>query len=222
MLPNQIMDGISKKAQEVWFMSRKLSTVGIVTLGLLLIGGSLVCMAQDRQRRAGGDPGQMRQMVMQQMKERLGATDDEWTVMEPLIIKVWDLQRESRAGGMGPGFFRPSGGPGGEGREGRPGGEGRQGRSGENRPAVQGADREGDPGRDRPVGFRAEESAESKALQEVLDSSTATPEEIQAKLTAFREARKKKEAELQAAREELRKVLTVRQEAILVLLGTLD
>jgi len=170
-------------------------------------------MAQDRGRRGGGDPEQMRQMVMQQMKERLSATDDEWTVMEPLIVKVWDLQRESRSGGMGPGFFRPSGGP---------GGEGRQGRTGENRSTAQSADREGGPGGERPVGFRAEQSAESQALQEVLDSSTSSAEEIQGKLTAFRDARKKKEAELQTAREELRKVLTVRQEAILVLLGTLD
>ena len=57
----------------------------------------------------------------------------------------------------------------------------------------------------------------NKAIQ-----SKAAPAEIKAKLTQFREARRKKEAALAKAREDLRQILSVRQEAVAVTLGLLD
>jgi hypothetical protein len=45
---------------------------------------------------------------------------------------------------------------------------------------------------------------------------------LKAKLTAVREARKKSAADLEAARADLAKVLSVRQEAVLVSMGVLD
>src|SRR5436853_6696738 len=40
------------------------------------------------------DPAEMKQ----RMKERMGATDDEWKTLEPKIDKVMKLQREVRPG----------------------------------------------------------------------------------------------------------------------------
>ena len=57
----------------------------------------------------------------------------------------------------------------------------------------------------------------SKAIEE-----KASADEIKAKLTAYRDQQKKNEEELKTAREALRKVLSVSQEAQLVLMGLLD
>ncbi len=59
-------------------------------------------------------------------------------------------------------------------------------------------------------------------LQATLDKADATPEEIKAKLTALREAREKAKQELETAKTALRELLNVKQEAQLVLMGTLD
>ena len=53
------------------------------------------------------------------------------------------------------------------------------------------------------------------------DRRALKPEEIKEKLTALRKAREKAEQELTKAQEELRKVLTLHQEARLVLIGFL-
>src|SRR3954452_24081804 len=61
--------------------------------------------------RGGGkfDPAQMRQRMMDRLKEQLGATDEELQVLQPRIEKVWQLQRDM--GGGGRGFFRGNRGP---------------------------------------------------------------------------------------------------------------
>ncbi len=59
-------------------------------------------------------------------------------------------------------------------------------------------------------------------LQTLLDNKDATPEQIKAKLTALRDARAKAKEELTKAQTELREVLSVRQEAVLVERGMLD
>ena len=71
---------------------------------------------------------------------------------------------------------------------------------------------------------REEQNAdgETEALRNALDSKETAPADIKTKLKDFRKSRKAKEQELQKAREKLRKVLTVRQEAQLVLIGILD
>jgi hypothetical protein len=56
---------------------------------------------------------------------------------------------------------------------------------------------------------------EAEALRQALDAK-APAAEISTKLAAFRAAQKAKEAKLDAARENLRKVLSVRQEALAV------
>jgi hypothetical protein len=57
-------------------------------------------------------------------------------------------------------------------------------------------------------------------LQKAIESK-APADELKAKLAKLREARKEKEAALEKAQEDLRKVLSVRQEAAAVLAGLL-
>jgi peptidoglycan hydrolase CwlO-like protein len=150
-----------------------------------------------RDQRDQRDPAQMQQRMEQfradRMKQALGASDDEWKVLQPRIEKVQTLSRQTRGGGMG--FMM--GGRGGP-QRGGPG------------------DR---PQSDRP---QSEVEKKSEALQKVLDNKEAKVEEIKTALTALREARAKARAELETAQKELREVITVRQEAQLVTLALLD
>jgi hypothetical protein len=59
-------------------------------------------------------------------------------------------------------------------------------------------------------------------LQQLLNSGAATPEQIKAKLTALRQSRNALKQELAQARAHLQQVLTVKQEATLVLMGILE
>ncbi len=143
--------------------------------------------------RQRGGPGGSMQDFMQRMNERLKtslkATDDEWTVLQPLIEKVQSAQREAYAG------------------------RGYSGRSG--------SSKDGNSGGNPPTDTRPG-SAESAALRAAIESESTTPEDIKAKLTALREIRKKGVADLAVARENLKNVVTVRQEAVLVSTGLLE
>ena len=66
-----------------------------------------------------------------------------------------------------------------------------------------------------------EPSPEAEELQKAIESN-ASKDELKAKLTKFREARKDKEAKLAKAQEDLKKVLSVKQEAAAVLNGLLQ
>ena len=162
-----------------------------------LTASAFLATAQDTppppgDRPARGDrPGfnmeDFRKRMDAMLKESLKASDDEWTVLQPLIEKVQTKQRDamaSRFAGMIGNLFggRGPGGPGG--------------------------DRAGSP--------------ESQALRTTLENTSATPEDLKAKLTALRDSRKKVEAEMEASRAELRKVVSVRQEAVLVSMGILE
>lgn len=144
------------------------------------------------------------------LKTALNATDDEWAVIQPLLEKVQLATRATQTGrgGFGGGGRRgggfggpggPGGGPTTTGTNGGPGGPG------------------GPGGR-----FGRVSSPESDALAAALADQSTAPAEIQARLQALRDARKKAEADLESARDDLKKVLTLRQEAILVQMGLLD
>jgi hypothetical protein len=164
--------------------------------------------AQERPGRGGGDfdPEQFRQRIMERYREQLEVkSDDEWKIIEGRIQKVMDARREVGMGLGGRGGF------GGFGRRGGDGGGG--GRGGDD----QGGGRRGGRG----GAFDATPSPEVEALQKALDAK-ASPEELKAKLAKVREARKTKEAALATAQDELRKVLSVRQEATSVMMGLLQ
>lgn len=82
--------------------------------------------------------------------------------------------------------------------------------------------RGGDSGGDnaRPNPFGGEPNPDLEALQKALDSK-ASPDEIKSKLAKLRESQKKKEADLAKAQDDLRKVLSARQEATAVVMGLL-
>ena len=135
---------------------------------------------------------------MDRYKEQLEVkSDDEWKIVSERIEKVTTLQRDSRLGGFG-GFG---------GRRGGGGGGGQGGNADANREA-------------RPNPFAGEPNPDAEALQKALDAK-ASADELKTKLAKLRESQKDKEAKLANAQAELRKVLSVRQEATAVMMGLL-
>ncbi len=191
-------------------MKKQVIVMGIAACVLALVIGGL-SIAQPPaggqggpggQRGPGGqfDPAQMRQRMMDNMKQQLGADDAAWKVLEPRLAKVMDLNRQTQASGRGMfGMMGPRGNRGGN----DAGGQG-------NRRGPQ-----QDPATMTPV-----EKA-SEQLRTTLDNQSASPDEIKKNLTALREAREKAKQELATAQAELKKILTVRQEAQLVMMGQL-
>lgn len=143
------------------------------------------------------DPAQMQQMMMQRYQEQLGITNDtEWSAIQPLVQKVMDAQRTGR-GNMGRMFGR--GGPGG------PGGPGG-----------------GGPGGGGPGGFGQQQAdPAADALQQALANGAPT-DQIKDLLSKYQASQKAKQATLAAAQNDLRKVLTVPQEAQATLMGLLN
>jgi hypothetical protein len=62
---------------------------------------------------------------------------------------------------------------------------------------------------------------EAQALEKAIESK-ASKEELKAAMAKFRAAKKDKEVKMKEAQEKLRKVLTLRQEAIAVSNGWMD
>jgi len=188
----------------------------LVIVGLLLVGPSLSQPGQRGQRGQRGtgqgpggrqfDPQRMRQMMEQRMQEMLGATDQEWKVLGPRVMKVQDLSRQATGGGRGMMMF------------GR-GGRGVQGASQGNRPGAPQGNRPDGRGMNREL---TEVEKIQRELQTTLENTATTPDQIKEQLTRLRAAREKAKQELAKAQQDLRQVLTLRQEATLVLMGMLD
>jgi hypothetical protein len=145
------------------------------------------------------DPAQFQQQMQQRMNEflrqKLSVTnDDEWNVIQPLLNKVVQKRMEVSLAGMG-------------GLRGMMGNRNRQGGGG-------GGPRGGFFGMGQP-------SPEEDALQQALDNN-APKEQVKTALENVRAARKRKADELAKSQDDLRQVLTLRQEAALVSLGMLD
>jgi peptidoglycan hydrolase CwlO-like protein len=54
---------------------------------------------QQGQQRGNFDPAQARERYLTQLKEQLGATDEEWKALQPKVEKVLNAQRDNRRGG---------------------------------------------------------------------------------------------------------------------------
>jgi hypothetical protein len=76
-------------------------------------------------------------------------------------------------------------------------------------------------GRARGFAGMGQPLPEAEALENSLNAEAPTAE-IKARLEKYREARKKRNAELAAAQKDLREVLSLRQEATLVSMGMLE
>ena len=145
---------------------------------------------------------QMQQFMMQNYQEQLGITNDtDWSAIQPLIQKVMDAQQTAGGGmggmgGMGR-MFGGRGGPGGPGGQGGPGGPG------------------------GPGGFGQQADPTTDALQQALDNN-APAGQIKELLAKYQASQKAKQAALAAAQSDLRKVLSIQQEAHATLMGLLN
>jgi len=185
-------------------MNRILGMAGIAALTCFTALSGLAQQDQnrgdrgDRGGRGGFDPAQFRERMMERTKENLEIKDDaEWKAIEPLVQKVMDA-RMAAFSGMGRGMMmgrRPGGdrGPGGD----------------------QGGRQAGGAG-----GMFGQQNPEADALQRAVESK-ASASELKAAIAKYNEARKTKQADLEKAQADLRKVLTVRQEALATLNGLL-
>lgn len=167
-------------------------TAAVVTLG------TAAQTAQAQGGRGGGTPEEMRQRMMERYKEQFAVKDEaEWKVIEPKIAKVIEARTATTQGRGGFGF----------------GGGNRQRGGGDN--AAGGGERP-----NRGGGGFGTPSPEVEALQKAIEAK-APADEIKTKLAKVREARKAAEAKLDAAQEDLKKVLSVNQEAVAVMAGLL-
>jgi hypothetical protein len=204
----------NKQTREVNSMkARNLLTMCGVAAALMLSAGSIFAQndtgggaggnggdqgGQRRQRGGPGggnwDPAQMQQRMMQRVQDELGITNDtEWSAVEPLVQKVMDARRDASGGGMARMFARNRGNNGG-GQGGNGGGRG---------------------------GFFGQPSPEADALQKAIDDNAPTAQ-IKDLMAKYKASQKDKQAKLTTAQADLRKVLTVKQEAQATLLGLLD
>ena len=181
-------------------------TLAALVAGSCLLGSGTALRAQNGPP-GNFDPAQMRQRMLERLREQLEVKDDaEWKLLAERIQKVMDARR-ALGGPGGPGGFGmmgpggpPPGGPdqpGGPDAGPGPGGPGGFGGSG---------------------GFYRQPPPEIEALRKAIDAKASTAE-LKAKLEAVRASRQQKEADLAKAQDELKQLLSVHQEAVAVLFG---
>jgi hypothetical protein len=147
--------------------------------------------------RGNFDPAQMQQRIMDNAREQLGLTNDtDWNAIQPLVQKVMDARRDIGGGGMG-----------------RLMGRGNRGGNTNNANANNNGGRRG--------GFGGTPSPEAEALQKAIDDNAPTAQ-VKAALAKYHASQKDKQTKLVQAQENLRKVLTIKQEAQAALLGLVE
>jgi hypothetical protein len=140
------------------------------------------------------DPAQFQQRMMDGIRDQLGFTNDtDWDAVQPLVQKVMDARRDVGFGNNMRMMFR-------------------------NRNRDQNG---GDNNRPRNNPFGGTPSPEAQALQNAIDNN-APDGQIKDLLTRYVASQAKKQAVLKSAQENLRAVLSVKQEATATLLGLLD
>ena len=145
--------------------------------------------------RGNFDPAQFQQRMMDRIRQNLNFTNDtDWNAVQPLVQKVMDARRDVGGGGMG--MFRRNRGQNGDQNGGGGGGGGRG-------------------------GFFGTPSPEAQALQDAIDNN-APDAQVKELLTRYEASQQKKQAALKAAQENLRAVLTPRQEASAALMGLVE
>ena len=146
------------------------------------------------------DPQQIKQEIQKRVvsffREQLAvANDEEWNVIEARLMKVVQLKAQDLIGGAmggGGGFFG--------------------GRGGDNNPMAQAV---------RSLLGLDDSSSETDGLRRAVEAK-ASNAELKAAVAKVQDARKRKQAEITKAQDDLRQVLTFRQEATLALLGMLN
>lgn len=183
-----------------------MNKLAILAAAAFALGGlTSTSTAQEQQRQRGGfNPEEMRARMAETMRTLLDVkNEDEWKLISARIEKVQEVQREVRAlsGNIGLLFNRGGEQGGGEqgGRTRGPGGPGGPGGFG---------------------GFGGTPNPDAEALTKAVQNK-APSDELKQRLARVREARKNAEAKYEKAADDLRQVLTGRQEATLVAVGLL-
>jgi hypothetical protein len=155
------------------------------------------------------DPSQIPQMMsnaqqrqLDRIKSELAMSDDDFSAIQPMVQQLIENQmanRFRRAGGM----LRPAGAAGAN--------AGQQGQNIRQALANYNFGQAPSPLQDAIAD-----------LQNAVNDPDSSPDLIEAKLAAVRAARERQTQELQAVENQLRAVLTLRQEAVLTLSGLLD
>jgi hypothetical protein len=163
---------------------------------------------QRRQRGQGGGPGggnfdpaqmrqQMQERMMQNYQDQLGFTNDtDWDAVKPLVQKVMDARMDLGAGQMR-GMFGN--------RQRNNNNNGDQGGNNNNNNRPRG-------------GMFGQQSPEAEALQKAIDDNAPTSQ-IKDLLAKYKAVQKGKQAKLESAQDDLKKVLNTKQEAQAYLLG---
>jgi hypothetical protein len=199
--PNQKNQSTKNKMK----LHRILPLCGILA-ALCLSAGNLA--AQDNnhdnaggetRRNRGGqggnfDPAQIQQRMMERVRENLGFTNDtDWSAVQPLVQKAMDARREVVTGsGLGRMLMNRN----------------------------RGADHNNSDQANRRGGV-GQQSPEAEALQAAIDAG-APAGQIKDLLAKYQASQKAKQAKLEQAQTDLRKVLTVKQEAQATLMGLLN
>ncbi|MFA6545142.1 MAG: hypothetical protein WCS99_12060 [Limisphaerales bacterium] len=149
---------------------------------------------QKAPQRGGFNPEEMRARMTERVRELLDVkNEDEWKLIQTRLEKTQEAQREVRSlSGDLRLLFSQGGDQGGERR----------------------------PGRGGPGSFGGTPNPDSEALSKAVQAKSPT-DELKQRLARVREARKAAEAKYEKAADDLRQVLTVRQEATLVAIGLL-
>lgn len=174
--------------------------LALLAAALVAFGGLTSSATAQEQRRGNFNPEEMRARMAERMRELLDVkNEDEWKLISARLEKVQEAQREVRAlsGNMGLLFSR-GGDQGGGGEGGRTRGPGGPG---------------GSP-------FGGTPNPDSEAFSKAVQNKAPT-EELKQRMARVREARKNAEAKYEKSADDLRQVLTVRQEATLVAIGLL-
>jgi hypothetical protein len=138
---------------------------------------------------------QFRQQFTDQVKDSLAASDDEWKVIQPKLAKVMQLRQEAMMSMIGR-VMR-----------------------------VMRRTRGADAAAAEPATLAANASGLEKAafdLETLLSNKDSKKEAIKVALAEYRKARDAAKADLDRAQAELKDLLTIRQEAILVSQSILD
>lgn len=143
-------------------------------------------------RNRNFDPAQMQQRMMQGIQDRLGFTNDTDWQAVQPLVQKVMDARRDAGGGGMRGMF-----------------------GGRNRNGGQGG------GQQRGGGMFGQPSAEETALQNAIDSD-APAAQIKDLLKKYKASQKEKQAKLVAAQEDLKKVLTTKQEAQACIMGLVD
>ena len=172
----------------------------LISYGLFLLLAGILALAPNAQAQRGDFDREewaqrIQERLMSNIQETLEAPNDEWEVLQPMVLKIYTLQNAMHPSRMS--LFTDRG----------------RGQFGNRNKDKEGYREGRRRGRDR-------DNSASDALREAIESNDDA--KIKTALAKLRKNREEKLEELKKAQGELRQVVTLKQEANLVILGLLN